>query len=76
MSGDGAVAPVTVLDGLDAVRAAVGQDLGTSDWVTVNTFRWMRHTAGSNYQVAVRARSSGSTNHSGEATATATFLLQ
>ena len=35
MSGDGAVAPVTVLDGLDAVRAAVGQDLGTSDWVTV-----------------------------------------
>ncbi|NLV55861.1 MAG: MaoC family dehydratase [Acidimicrobiales bacterium] len=25
----------TILDGLDAVRAAVGTDLGTSDWVTV-----------------------------------------
>jgi acyl dehydratase len=34
VTGEG-VAPATVLDGLDEVRAAVGRDLGTSDWVTV-----------------------------------------
>jgi acyl dehydratase len=34
MSTD-AITPVTVLDGLDEVRDAVGRDLGTSAWVTV-----------------------------------------
>ena len=29
----------TVLDGLDAVREAVGTDLGTSDWLTVDQDR-------------------------------------
>lgn len=29
----------TVLDGLDAVRAAVGTELGTSDWVSIDAAR-------------------------------------
>ena len=31
--------PATVLDGLDAVRAAAGRHLGHSDWVEVNPVR-------------------------------------
>lgn len=38
-------APVTVLDGVDAVRAAAGTHLGTSGWITVDQDRADRFVA-------------------------------
>ena len=52
-----------------------GQWSAAGGWGSINTLRWSRHTPGSNYQIAVRARNAGSTNDQGEASATLSFVL-